>query len=322
MVKSMKLDGIIGHDAMRKSLIDSIKSQNFSHAHLITGEDGIGKSFVASEVAINILGKDSYKEYADIIECSMASNRKSISVEQIREIIEESNRKPYEENRKVIILHDADKMTIQAQNAFLKTIEEPPEGVFILLLCENQEKILDTIKSRCQIHKLKKLSENEIDEFIYNQYPNISEDERKAAKAFADGIPGRVIKFIDNASFKEIREKLIKIMMDVNNVDIEAFLKNEEFLAKYKDMWQEVLTCLLSYIRDIMIYKETGTEKLIINLDKVYYIKKLAEVFSYKKLNSIIDIVNSTKSNLESNVNASMVYHIMLLNMRETKLFN
>lgn len=322
MVNSMKLDDIIGHGAIRNSLINSIESKNFAHAHLITGEDGIGKSFVALEAAINILGKDSYKEYADIMECSVENNRKSISVEQVREIIEESNKKPYEGNRKVIILHKADKMTIQAQNAFLKTIEEPPEGVFILLLCENQEKILDTIKSRCQVHKLRKLSESEIDEFIYNKYPNISEDERKAVKAFADGVPGRVIKFIDNDSFKEIREKLIKIMMDVNNVNMEAFLRNEEFLTKHKDMWQEVLTCLLSYIRDIMIYKETGMDKLIINLDKINYIKKLAEVFSYNKLNSIIDIVNNTKSNLESNVNAAMTYHIMLLNMRETKLFN
>ena len=84
-------------------------------------------------------------------------------------------------------------------------------------------------------------------------------------------------------------------------------------------MWQEILTCLLSYVRDIIIYKETGMDELIINLDKIDYIKKLTEVFSYNKLSSIIDIVNNTKSNLESNVNASMAYHIMLLNMKETK---
>lgn len=322
MVKSMKFDNIIGHTAIRKNFINSIESGNFSHAHLITGEDGIGKSFVALEAAMNIIGKDVYREYADIVECRIANKRKSISVDQIRQIIEESNRKPYEGNRKVIILHDSDKMTIQAQNAFLKTIEEPPEGVFILLLCENQEKILDTIKSRCQIHKLRKLSDNEIDKFIYNKYPNILEDEKKAVKAFADGVPGRIISFIDNDSFKEIREKLINIMMDVNNADIETFLKNEEFLTKYKDMWQEILTCLLSYVRDIIIYKETGMDELIINLDKIDYIKKLTEVFSYNKLSSIIDIVNNTKSNLESNVNASMVYHIMLLNIKKTNSFS
>lgn len=319
MVKNMKLDSIIGHNDTRKSLIHSIEVENFSHAHLITGEDGIGKSFVAFEAAINILGKDSYREYADISECRILNNRKSISVEQIRSIIEESNRRPYEGNRKVIILHNADKMTIQAQNAFLKTIEEPPVGVFILLLCENQEKLLDTIKSRCQIHKLRKLSEKEMDEFIHKKYQDISKDEIKAVKAFADGVPGRAIKFIDNDSFKEIREILIRIMMDINNVDIETFLRNEEFLVKYKDIWQEVLTCLLSYVRDIMIYKETGMDKLTINLDKIEYIKKLAEVFSYKKLNSIIDIVNNTKSNLESNVNAAMTYHIMLLKISEKK---
>ncbi|AOZ73675.1 DNA polymerase III subunit delta' [Clostridium pasteurianum] len=315
----MQLSNIVGHTHIRKNFIDSIKLGNFSHACLISGEDGIGKSFVALEAAINIIGKECYKQYADIIECRIADNKKSISVDQIREIIEEANRKPYEGNRKVIIIHNSDKMTIQAQNAFLKTIEEPPEGVFILLLCENQENILDTIKSRCQIYKLKKLSEDEIDKFICNKYPDIDEDEKKAVKAFADGIPGRIVDFIDNDLFKEMREKLINILANINDEDMENFLKNEEFLTKSKDMWQEVLTCLLSYIRDIIVYKETGISKFIINLDKILYIKKLAEVFSYNKLNSIIDIINNAKSNLESNVNVSMTYHIMLLNMKEAK---
>lgn len=319
MVSNMQLSNIVGHTNIRKNFINSIKEENFSHAYLISGEDGIGKSFVAVEAAINIIGEETYKQYADIIECRIMDRKKSISVDQIREIIEEANRKPYEGSRKVIIIHNSDKMTIQAQNAFLKTIEEPPKGVFILLLCENQERILDTIKSRCQIYKLKKLDEDEIDKFIYNKYPDISEDEKKAVKAFADGIPGRIVNFIDNDLFKEIREKLIDIMININDEDIETFLKNEEFLTKLKDMWQEVLTCLLSYIRDIIVYKETGISEFIINLDKIFYIKKLAEVFSYNKLNSIIDIINNTKNNLESNVNASMAYHIMLLNIKEAK---
>lgn len=318
MVMYMKLDNIIGHDYIRNNFIDSIKLKNFSHAHLIIGEDGIGKSYIAKEAAINIIDKEVYKPYADIIECKIADKKKSISVEQIRQIIEESNRKPYEGNKKVIILHNSDKMTIQAQNAFLKTIEEPPEGVYILLLCENQEKILDTIKSRCQIHRLKKLNEDEINKFIHNKYSNISQDESKAVKAFADGIPGRVENFIDNNSFKEIRERLINIIGDINN-NIEEFLRYEDFFMKYKDMWEEVLTCMISYIRDIIIYKETGNDDLIINLDKILCVKKLAEVFSYNKLNSIIDIINNTKNNLENNVNTSMTYHVMLLNLRGIK---
>src|SRR3712207_8310639 len=89
-------------------------------------------------------------------------------------LIEEINKKPYEGDNKVVIVYNADKMTMQAQNAFLKTIEEPPFGVYIFLLCENSESILDTIKSRCQIHKLNPLSFDEMKIFLQTNYKDLT----------------------------------------------------------------------------------------------------------------------------------------------------
>ncbi len=313
----MLFDSIIGHLDIRETLIASINKENFSHASLVIGEDGIGKSYVAYEMAVNILGKNEYKEYVDIEEYRIPENRKSISVDQIRDITEEINKKPYESNKKVIILHNADKMTVQAQNAFLKSIEEPPNGVFLILLCENQENLLDTIKSRCEAYKLSRLSEKELDEFLIREYPNIFEEEKRAVKAFSDGIPGRIEDFMDNSIYGEIRENTIKMFLDANGDNLSTFLKYQDFLVKNKNDWQEVLACILSYVRDIMIYKEVGNEDYIINLDKINDLKKLAETFSYKKLNKIIDIVNNTKNNLQGNVNAAMAYRIMLLKIQE-----
>lgn len=313
----MLFDSIIGHLKIRESVIVSIKKEKFSHASLVVGSDGLGKSYVAYEMAINILGKSEYKQYVDIEEYRIPENKKSISVDQIREITEEINKKPYEGNKKVIILHNADKMTVQAQNAFLKSIEEPPSGVFIILLCENRENLLDTIKSRCQTYKLGRLSDEELDQFLFRKYPDISQEAKKTVKVFSDGIPGRIVDFIDNSVYGEIRDNTIKMLLDAHEKNLIPFLKYQEFLVKNKNDWQEVLTCILSYVRDIMVYKEVGNEDYIINLDKIKFIKQLAQTFSYKKLNNIIDIVNNTKSNLQSNVNAAMVYHIMLLKIQE-----
>lgn len=313
------MKNIIGHEEVRKNLLTAVEKGDLAHAQLIVGEGGIGKSIIAHELAVNILGKcdDIDREYADIKEHRVLNNKKSISVEQIRAVIEEVNKKPYEGDKKVIIFHSADKMTVQAQNAFLKTLEEPPKGVYIFLLCENPGNILDTIKSRCQIHKLNKLSETEIENFVLKKYPELSENEKKAAIAYGDGIPGRLVKFVEDISFKEMRESVLNILIAINMKNLTALLKYEEVLLKYNDMSSEVLECFKIYIRDIIFYKEIGTDKYIINIDKFEVIQKLASDFSYKKLSNIIEIIDNAEINLEKNINTVMVYHVMLLKMQE-----
>ncbi|MDD3224762.1 MAG: DNA polymerase III subunit delta' [Clostridium sp.] len=313
----MLFSSIVGHREIRNILQNSIVQGDFPHAMLILGEDGIGKTYVAHEAALNILKKEEYKDYVDIEDYRIHKNKKSISVDDVRNIIEEVNKRPYEGDNKVIIVHDSDRMTIQAQNAFLKTIEEPPKGVYIILLCENGKNVLDTIKSRCQTYKLTRLNDSELDKFIKNRYPSVSEENLKVAEAFSDGVPGRLIDFMENSIYGEIRNNIIEMILESESRDLTALTKYEEFLVKNKDQWREILTCFLSYIRDIMVYKEVGSSGVIINLDKMKYITELSQKFSYRKLNSIIDIINYTKNNLQNNVNAAMVYHIMLLKIQE-----
>lgn len=314
----MILNNIIGHEKIIGQINKSIEVGMFSHAHLITGEDGIGKSLIARGIALKLLGKAIDREYADIVEYRVAKNKQSIGIREITDkVIEEINKKPYEGDKKVIIIYEADKMTVDAQNAFLKTIEEPPKGVFIILLCENTESILDTIKSRCQIHKLNRLNNDEMQKFLSGKYYNMNEAELKSLIAFCDGIPGRAEKFMEDEDFKVIRDTTIDILLNINKKKVSETLKYSEFLSKYKSNWQEVLTWFLSYVRDIMIYKETGEEELIVNVDKINNIKDGAAMFSFSKLNDIIEIVNDTKQKLERNVNYSLVFENMLLSFEE-----
>jgi DNA polymerase III subunit delta' len=308
---------IIGHDTIKSQIVNSINAGRFSHAHIITGEDGIGKSLIAKQTAIRLLGKDKERQYVDIVEFKMSKDKKSIGIDEIKSIIQETTKKPYEGDKKVIILYRADKMTEAAQNAFLKTIEEPPNGIFIILLCEKLENILDTIKSRCQVYKLNRLKEEEMLRFLNNKFQSLSEDEVKAVSAFSDGIPGRSERFIEDKSLMEIRDTVIDILKSTCEERLDKTLVYTDFLLKYKSEWQEVLTYFLSYIRDTLIYKETSNKELIINIDKINEIKDIAEMFSFNKLNGIINIIKDTRSKLERNVNTTLVFDSMLVKIQE-----
>lgn len=315
----MNFNQIIGHDNIKKQIETSIIMGMFSHAHLIIGEDGLGKSLLARSIGLSILGKTADREYVDLVEYRLHKNKQSMGIKEITEkVIVEIYKKPYEGDKKVIIIYEAHKMTIDAQNAFLKTIEEPPKGVFIILLCENLEAILETIRSRCQIHKLQRLSFSEMNLFLNKRFPMLKDEQTKIIVALSDGIPGRAERFIEDEEFKEIRNLAIKLLMDVNNKPTTEFLKYEQILSKYKSNWQEVLTWILSYIRDAMVYKETGKREIIINQDKIENIKDIATMFSFNRLNDIIDIVNETRQKLERNVNPSLIFTSMLLQFIDT----
>jgi DNA polymerase-3 subunit delta' len=317
MEAKMSFESIIGHNSIRSQISKSIISGKLSHAHLLVGEDGIGKSILARNIGFEILGENVGRHYVDLVEWRIEKNKSTIGVNSIRTLNEEINKKPYEGDKKVIIVYDAHKMTVQAQNAFLKTIEEPPKNVTIILLCENLEVILDTIKSRCQIHKLKSLNTDEMEEYLKTNYSELPLDQIKVIVAFSNGIPGKAEKFLCDNNFKEIRDITLEILLLLNKVGTEELIKYEKKLSDQKENFEEILTAFLSYIRDTIIYKEIEEENLIINIDKLLSIKELANIFSFNKLNGIINIINDTRENLVRNVNPGLAFEVMLFKMQE-----
>lgn len=311
----MEFSNIIGNEDVKRQFAKNLEAKTFAHAHIIVGEDGSGKSLMAKSAAMKILSKSAYQNYADIIE--FKTSKASIGVDDIRVLIEETNKKPFEGDKKVIILYNAEKITVQGQNAFLKTIEEPPKGVFIFLLCENLEKVLDTIKSRCQVHRLRRLSYEEMNLFLSRNYNNIKTEDMRPLIAFSDGIPGRVEKYFVDEAFKNIRNITMEILIAITGKDVYELLKYEEQLMRYKNYWQDILSSFISYVRDALIYKETGDEQYIINIDKIDEIKTITDCFSYNKLNKIIDTISYVKDNMQSNVNPSVTFDMMLLKFQE-----
>lgn len=313
----MSFENIIGHEIIKRDIENSIGSGKFSHAHLIVGEDGIGKSLIAKEIALKILGKTINRNYVDIVECKVQNNKQSIGVDNIRNIIKEVNKKPYEGDKKIIIVYEANKMTTEAQNAFLKTIEEPPVGITIILLSQNLNFILNTIKSRCQIHKLRRVNFKEMNQYIKREYPDLKEEEIDPLIAFSDGIPGRCGLFLEDESFKEIRNATMEILLLLYKKEKYIIKDYEDFFYKYRDKWNEILSCFISYIRDSMIYKEMGKSDVVINKDKIEDIKKVSTIYSFNQLYKIVNIITDIGKKLERKVNSALVFDIMLLKMQE-----
>lgn len=308
---------MIGHEYIRNSLIMAIDNNKLSHAHVLAGEDGIGKGPLARDIAVRILGKDEDRDYVDIVEVRLDNKRQSIGVETVRKLIEEANKKPFEQSRKVIIIHNSDKMTEQAQNALLKTIEEPPKNVYMFLLCENVDKILQTIKSRCQVHKLTRLSKDEMQRYVNDNYKDADHEKLAVALAFSEGIPGKVDTILSEPEFCNMRDQVIDVLVNVNNISSNDLSNYEKLFMKYGNLWNDIINIYIMIIRDAIIYKEVGNNNLIINVDKMEEIKKLVGSFSLDKLNTIINIINDTRSELVRNVSVKLVFMMMLLKIQE-----
>ena len=301
------------------SLIENFKSRcsngNLSHAQLISGEDGIGKSILAEILGKLILNGDVNREYVDII--NYKPIKTSFGVDDVRDIIDEVNKKPFEGDKKVIIIHQGNKLTIQAQNALLKTIEEPPTEVYIIILCESLELILDTIKSRCEIYKLTPLTKDELYKYIAIKGYDYSEEEKSSAIAFSEGIPGRIDRYFSDTELQELRDKIVDLLLQLTNNEIEAILEKEEQLVSYKQNKEEVINVLSSFIRDILVNKEVYNENLIINRDKIKEIERLTNEMSFKKLNKMLLGLQEASKNIKNNVSWAMTVRIMLMDFME-----
>ncbi|MCY6960226.1 DNA polymerase III subunit delta' [Clostridium brassicae] len=313
----MSFERIIGHNFIKKQIQGAIQQENFAHAHLIIGEDGIGKSLIAKEIALRLLDKHEDRDYVDIVEWKVLKNKQSIGVDEVRDIIREVNKKPYEGDKKIIIVHESHKMTVEAQNAFLKTIEEPPKGVTIILLSESIGLILETIRSRCQIHKLKRLSSEEIREYLLREYPNLETEKIRAVIAFSDGIPGRCQLFLEDSSFIEIRDISLDILFEITKKEKNIVKKYEKFFYRYSEKWEEVISSFNSYIRDIIIYKDISKKELIINSDKIENIQQLSNMYSFNELYGMFELIDKTKQKLDRRVNSALAFQVMLLKMQE-----
>lgn len=325
----MDYNDIIGHEKIIESLKTAVKNNLVFHSYLFEGPKSIGKEKLAKVFAKTLLCQrggetpcntcpscmkiesgnhpDFYMEYPD---------DDSFKKEQIEEILRTIRKVPLESKRKVYILDDADKMTQQAQNSFLKTLEEPPGYAVIILLATNGYSLLPTITSRCQIVKFNSIERHVIENVLVDKF-NKSREQARFIASFSNGIIGRAIELAESDDFKKLRDETIEKLQIVMNGDkLKAFTVSE-FFEQNKEKIEEIMDIILLWYRDLLIYKETQNKDFLINKDQIELIFQCCQRLSKKKIMDIIDIVNRTKEDIRSNLNFQLVTEVMLLNIQE-----
>ena len=291
-------EGIIGNNAIKEALIKSVKLNKTSHSYLFLGTEGIGKKLISKEFAKMILCLSDEKYCGNCKSCiEYDSNNnpdffliepieKSIKINQIREMQKTIYEKPIISQKKVYIINNADIMTVEAQNCLLKTLEEPPEFVNIILIGENENNFLSTIKSRCMIMRFQGIADEEIKKYLKEKY-EINNISQNMLETFQGSI-GKAEKLKDK---KEIYEKIEIILNNLENLDIIDTVRNADIIYKS----QEDIYEILDYMNVILI-------------------KKAQNDYRYTKL---IYIVEETKKRLKANGYYNMCIDNMLFSIWE-----
>lgn len=308
----MYFNNIVGQKFAKKYFINAINKNRLNHAYIFEGIEGVGKKLFADELCKILLDTNNLEYSPDYFFVS-CDDKKSIKIENIRNLQKDIIVKPHKKY-KIYVIEEAQNLTEQAQNALLKTLEEPPSYVLFILLTTNKESILPTIKSRCEIVKFSFVSD--YDMINYLKSFTFDDEKIKLAVSFAKGSVKKALEFLKEDSYsKESFENLRSFSKEI----IDVLFKKDLFeisclvdeISKHKENIFEVLDVFCSYFVDCMVLAENINKDNIKNLDKLVFIKNINKKISYSQTTKIIDIIELTKKKLKSNCN----FNITLSNM-------
>ena len=308
----MYFEKIKGQNFAKKYLTNSIKSNMVSHAYMFEGPNGIGKNTMARELAAILLEMENLFNSPDYIEIKPDGN--CIKIAQIRKLQSDILVKPYK-SYKIYVIDEAQKMTVEAQNALLKTLEEPPKYAIIILITDNKESLLDTIKSRCEIIKFTPIPMQEVASYLTMN--GIDSKRASLLANFSRGSMKKAIELSESEEFHLMREEVQKYVEIFLNGNLIEIMDIQSSIEKYKDQITNVLDLLINYFRDIMMVKENVDNSMIINLDRLIFVKNMSNKTTYSQLSKIIDIIEETKNKLRSNCNFNISIQVMTLNIYE-----
>ena len=321
---------IIGQEQICEHLQTALKLQKVSHAYIINGERNSGKKFIARifAMALQCTGEGEKpcqvcrscrqalsENHPDIIRITHEKPN-SIGVEDIRtQVNNDMGIKPYQGPYKVYLIDEAEKMTVQAQNALLKTIEEPPSYAVIILITTNQEAFLPTILSRCVQMKLKPLKDFTIKSYL-TQNLHVPEKDADICTAFARGNLGKAIHLASSDEFKELYQKVMVLVKNVRTMDISMLLDCIREMKEQNFDIGEVLDLMQLWYRDVLMFKVTKDMNLLIFKDEYKMINETGEKVDYAGLEAILAAIDTARTRLNANVNMELAMELLLLTMK------
>ena len=321
---------ILGNEMVKDHFKKAIANHKISHAYILTGEAGMGRKSIANAFAMTLLCEKGGSEpcmschsckqvmsgnHPDLIYVTHEKPG-SIGVDDVREQINDTIMiRPYSSYYKIYIVDEAEKMTVQAQNALLKTIEEPPAYAVIILITTNQEAFLPTILSRCVQMKLKPLKDFTIKNYL-TQNLHIAEKDADICAAFARGNLGKAIHLALSDEFRELFQKVMVLVKNVGTMDISMLLDCIREMKEQNFDIGEVLDLMQLWYRDVLMFKVTKDMNLLIFKDEYKMINETGEKVDYAGLEAILAAIDTARTRLNANVNMELAMELLLLTMK------
>lgn len=322
---------IIGHEKIIKHLRSAIELDMVSHAYILNGPEYSGKMMLAEAFAAALQCEgEGEKPCMACRSCRQAADHNqpdiiyvrhekpnTIAVDDIRtQVNNDIVIKPYSSRHKVYIVDEAEKMNQQAQNALLKTIEEPPAYAVILLLTTNADSFLQTILSRCITLNLKAVKEDVIRDYLMKHY-RIPDYQADVCAAFSQGNVGKAVQLASSEDFNELKASVLQLVKRLEDIDLYEFGGAIKQIGEYKLQINDYFDLITIWFRDVLYMKATNDVNGLIFKDEVYDIKRQASKRSYPGIEKILKALQTAKARLNANVNFDLTIELLLLAIKE-----
>ena len=328
---SLSMTGIVGNEKLRDRLCSDILSETFSHAYIISGPAGSGKRTIAMQYAAALACENKGIGGYALPCCSCQSCRKileykspdilitekdgaSVKIDQIREIQQSISVVPNELDHKIYIIENAETMTAQAQNALLLTLEEPPSYVVFFLLCEAEEKLLETVKSRAPILRTEPIRQELIKQYLIENLDDArslaksSPEEFDAVVSISSNSIGRAIELIDEKTRqplvqqRESAEALINYALSKDAIRLTELIIS---LPHKQDELIPLLTYAQNALRDLCLLKQNEDVELCFYSDREKATEKAYSI-SISAIMALYNKLEATKDTLSRNANIKL----------------
>ena len=263
---------IIGQEQIKEHLQNAISAKKISHAYIINGEKSSGKEFIARVFAMTLqCEKGGTEPCQECHSCKQAMTKNqpdiiyvrhekpnTISVDDIRtQVNNDIVIKPYSSRYKIYMIDEAEKMNEQAQNALLKTIEEPPAYAILILLTTNAAAFLPTILSRCVTLNIKAVPDEKIRGYLMRKY-QIPDYQADVCVAFAQGNVGKAIQLASSEEFNELKDAVLQLIKRLRDIDLYEMTEAVKQIATYKLSINDYFDLMMVWYRDVLLFKATG----------------------------------------------------------------
>ncbi|MFQ6066775.1 MAG: DNA polymerase III subunit delta' [bacterium] len=322
----MSFEEIEGQPGAIKILQKEMATSSLPGAYLFVGPTGVGKMLTALAFAKALNCKEGGLDSCD--HCSSCRKidhmnhpdvrvinpeESSIKIEQIRDLKREVGYRLFEGKKKVWIIEEADKLTVEAANSLLKILEEPPPDVVFILISETPEKLPPTILSRCEIINFFSLSSKALHSIIAAYLPTHS-PKANLIKKLARGKAGEALSLIKDENILKNRDAVLDILS--KKISLEDIF---QWVNKWKDCGitelERTLDVIIFWFRDLLMLKQ-GISRRVVNYDRLEELKNQKETYSYSSIKQAIETVERTKGYLKCNVSRSLALEAMLLRLR------